>query len=190
VPDNNNAIIVLHRTTLLSFIDTARATIASRTGRFGRGSRAAGPMRRVKRSWSNGGDRGCPAPLWVELSGRCPDSPGRCWLKAALVGELPANWSKSGQGNTGGTRRALGNRSLVLERAAHPPRETGACKTMDRPCVVCRKSRDQFSFTYIAGGEVDQLHSLHVGAAQNQLEFKRLKRLWICPECWKEIPAD
>jgi len=62
---------------------------------------------------------------------------------------------------------------------------------MDRPCVVCGKSLEQFSFTYIAGGEVDNITPyLRAGSNPGKVEFRRLKRLWICPQCWKEIPSD
>jgi hypothetical protein len=50
---------------------------------------------------------------------------------------------------------------------------------------------EQFSFTYIAGGEVDNIGSyLRGGVDQGKLQFKQVKRLWICPDCWKEIPHD
>jgi hypothetical protein len=61
---------------------------------------------------------------------------------------------------------------------------------MDRPCVVCDKSLEQFSFTYIAGGEVDNITPYLRTGGQGKVEFKKLKRLWICPQCWKEIPSD
>lgn len=79
----------------------------------------------------------------------------------------------------------------VLEKGGTSAKELRGYDTMDRPCVVCQKPLDQFDFVYIAGGEVDNITPyLRPGAGQDHLQFKKLKRLWICQGCWKEIPAD
>jgi len=59
---------------------------------------------------------------------------------------------------------------------------------MDQSCLVCRKVKPESDFPHIQAGEVDQSQSPGSTSAPAQTEFKNLKHLPICRDCWNAIP--
>jgi hypothetical protein len=58
-----------------------------------------------------------------------------------------------------------------------------------KECIVCHLSKALSEFPEIMGGEVDPNQSVAGGVGHpSQTQFKNMKRLWICKDCWAQIP--